>query len=91
MKRCKHINDNGICLKGANSSGNCKLPCSHYESCAYHMEIPGVGLCCEAYYLSKLPNGKQSYYAHFPFCAEANCPIKHPELLKGRILDTERK
>lgn len=54
--------------------------------CEYHLEIPRVGLCCEAYYQSKNANGNKYSWFNFPFCAEENCPLKHPELLEGRTL-----
>lgn len=58
--------------------------------CKYHLEIPTVGLCCEAYYLSKGYKGCQERsWFHFPFCSEENCPLKHPELLKGATLESE--
>lgn len=56
------------------------------ETCQYHLEIPRVGLCCEAYYKSKNSNGREYSWFHFPECTEENCPLKHPELLKGRTL-----
>ena len=30
--QCKHVNKDGICLKGASSSGRCMQYCSHYEA-----------------------------------------------------------
>lgn len=58
--------------------------------CKYHLHIPTVGLCCEAYYLSKGSRGfGQRCWMHFPFCAEENCPLKHPELLQGATLESE--
>ena len=29
--KCKHMRDDGICLKGASSTGMCKEHCSYYE------------------------------------------------------------
>lgn len=55
--------------------------------CKYHIEIPTVGLCCEAYYKSKRNDGKE--WMHFPFCTEENCPLKHSELLEGATLERE--
>ena len=60
------------------------------KGCKYHLQIPTVGLCCEAYYLSKGYRGcQQRCWMHFPFCAEHNCPLKHPELLNGATLESE--
>ena len=28
---CRHMRGDGICLKGATSSGECEAPCSYYE------------------------------------------------------------
>lgn len=84
--KCKHVNKNGHCMKNASSSGCCSMPCSYYES-KYKLRIPGVGVCCEAYYKSKRNDGLE--WMHFPFCSEENCPLKHPELLEGAILETE--
>ena len=56
----------------------------------YKLVIPTVGLCCEAYYLSKGNKGfGQRCWMHFPFCSKENCPLEHPELLKGATLETE--
>lgn len=30
-ERCRHMNDNGSCLKGASSCGYCKRHCSYFE------------------------------------------------------------
>ena len=30
-ERCKHMNDDGICLNGASSNGRCKEHCSYFE------------------------------------------------------------
>ena len=57
------------------------------ENCKYHLEIPAVGLCCEAYYKSKRNDGKE--WMHFPHCNEENCPLKHSELLEGATLESE--
>lgn len=29
--RCRHMNENGFCLKGASSTGMCKQYCSYFE------------------------------------------------------------
>lgn len=63
----------------------CCNKCITREPCKYHLTIPTVGLCCEAYYKSKRNDGKE--WMHFPFCAEENCPLKHPELLMGATLE----
>ena len=31
-KKCKHMREDGFCLKGASSSGRCMMYCSHYET-----------------------------------------------------------
>lgn len=31
-KKCKHMREDGICLKGASSSGRCMQYCSYYET-----------------------------------------------------------
>lgn len=89
MKKCKHMNCKGICTNGNSACDTCKLPCEHYETCKYHIEIPNVGLCCEAYYKSKNAKGKQFAWFHFPFCSDDDCPLKHPELLNGATLEME--
>ena len=48
------------------------------DMCKNQIHIPGVGLCCNAYYNHHKKKGK--LWMHFPFCKEENCPIKHPEL-----------
>ena len=30
--KCKHMKEDGICLKGASSTGMCQKCCSHYET-----------------------------------------------------------
>ena len=55
--------------------------------CKYHLNIPKVGLCCEAYYKAKRNDGRE--WMHFPLCSEANCPLEHPELIEGAILKTK--
>ena len=30
--KCKHMREDGICLKGASSTGMCKEHCSHYAT-----------------------------------------------------------
>ena len=40
----------------------------------------GTPLC---FYYSKVKRKDKKYWAHFPNCADAHCPIKHPELLLG--------
>lgn len=57
------------------------------EACQYFFPIPRAGLCCNAYSESKPTNAnKWRHWAHYPDCTEENCPLKHPELLNGRIL-----
>ena len=53
--------------------------------CEHHLYIPGVGTCCG--YYSKTLDAYGRKFAHYPECAEENCPIKHPELLDGRKLE----
>lgn len=55
------------------------------ETCKYNLDIPGVGMCCDAYSQSKRKDGL--HWAHYPFCATENCPLKHPELLESAILE----
>lgn len=31
-EKCKHVNDNGICLKGVSSCGHCIRHCSYFET-----------------------------------------------------------
>lgn len=82
--KCKHVNKNGICMKNASSSGDCKLPCSYYEG-KYTNIVPGIGICCAAYYQSKRKDGLT--WMHFPKCKEENCPLRHPELLGNATLE----
>ena len=57
------------------------------KSCQYFFVIPKVGICCGAYSESKpTKENKWRHWAHYPECIEENCPLKHPELLKGRTL-----
>lgn len=67
----------------------CCNRCILREPCKYHLDIPTVGLCCEAYYKAKRKDNRE--WMHFPFCSEENCPLKHPELLKGATLEEEDK
>lgn len=53
--------------------------------CKYTFEIPGVGSCCNAYSESKHPRGY--HWAHYPNCCNKECPLVHPELLEGAILE----
>lgn len=87
MKRCKHMSTRGICTNVNALTYICKRPCSYYETCQYNTEIPDVGLCCGAYHKAKRNDGK--HWMHFPFCSEDDCPLKHPELLKGAKLESE--
>ena len=61
--------------------------CQKTEICKYRMFIPNVGTCCGAYAESKRKDGK--YWAHFPICTDENCPLVHPGLLEGAILENE--
>ena len=51
----------------------------------YKIFLPRIGICCRAYSASKRPDGL--HCAHYPDCKEENCPLVHPELLKGAILE----
>ncbi|MCQ2077785.1 MAG: hypothetical protein MJZ20_12300 [Bacteroidaceae bacterium] len=43
---------------------------------------------CNMYYVSIRKDKK--VWAHFPECASKNCPILHPELLKGATVPIEK-
>lgn len=60
------------------------------KPCDYYFTIPKVGVCCKAYSESK-PTSENTWrhWAHYPDCTEENCPLMHPELLKGRKLEME--
>lgn len=59
--------------------------------CQYVMNVPAIDgihpemTLCGAYSKSKRPDGR--WWAHFPECSEAKCPLIHPELLEGAMLD----
>ncbi len=57
------------------------------KNCKYNLNIPNVGMCCKAYYESTRQDGKG--WMHFPSCNESDCPLMHPELLEGAILESE--
>ena len=57
------------------------------NNCEHHFPIPKVGMCCGYYSKTLDEYGKR--FMHFPECKEENCPIKHPELLNGRKLESE--
>lgn len=38
-KKCAHMREDSICLKGTSSSGNCVLACSHYCTEAEHKPV----------------------------------------------------
>ena len=60
------------------------------KSCQYFFPIPKAGICCGAYSASKpTKENRWRHWAHYPECTEENCPLKHPELLEGRTLETE--
>ena len=67
------------------------------NTCEYQLAIPPdvtemtgyAGTLCKAYSKSKRPDGL--HWAHYPECKSENCPLKHPELLKGAILKEEQK
>lgn len=60
------------------------------EPCDYYFPIPRAGMCCKAYSESKpTSENRWQHWAHYPECKEENCPLKHPELLEGRTLETE--
>lgn len=49
------------------------------SACKYPFEIPGIGMCCDAYSQSKRPDGR--HWANYPECEAKNCPRLYPELL----------
>lgn len=53
----------------------------HKDFCEHVMSIPDKGNCCGLYSKAKYEDAR--VYAHYPECKEENCPLKHPELLKG--------
>ena len=55
------------------------------NTCKYELYIPDVGICCAAYSRSKRKDGLE--WMHFPKCMDEKCPLKHPELLEGAILE----
>lgn len=56
--------------------------------CKYQLKFPSdESTHCMAYSWSKRPDGR--HWAHYPCCDPANCPIRHPELLEGAVLDTK--
>ena len=55
------------------------------DNCKYELIFPNDGIVhCDAYSQSKRPDGY--YWAHYPYCKDENCPLKHPDLLEGAIL-----
>lgn len=57
------------------------------ENCQYHIELPGHGICCDYYFHTVDQQGRG--YMHWPTCECLNCPIKNPELLNDRKLESE--
>jgi hypothetical protein len=61
------------------------------ENCRYCMEIPMLKhpmhmvIHCGAYSVSKRKDGL--HWGHYPACKPENCPVIHPELLEGAILE----
>jgi hypothetical protein len=61
------------------------------ENCQYCMEIPMLAnprrsnIHCGAYSASKRKDGL--HWGHYPYCKIENCPVVHPELLKGAVLE----
>jgi len=55
-------------------------------NCKYTLYHPN-GHLCGAYNKSKRKDGK--LWAHYPECKLENCPLRHPELLEGAILEKE--
>jgi len=55
------------------------------EGCNYHIELPNIGLCCNAYSQSKRNDGK--HWSHYPLCNAKDCPKLYPELLKDAELE----
>ncbi len=59
-----------------------------YKSeCEHHFPIPHYAMCCG--YYRKTVDAQGNPFIHYTFCKEENCPIAHPELLKGRKLESE--
>lgn len=83
-ERIKELRENGVSLRKAISVA------FKERHCKYCMYIAHYNEChCGAYSKSKHPSGK--WWAHFPKCKNANCPLKHPKLLDGAKLDLKRK
>lgn len=67
--------------------------------CKYRLNVPAVPsipiykenqTLCGAYSASKpTKENRWRHWAHYPKCAEENCPLKHPSLLEGRTLAEE--
>jgi len=63
------------------------------ENCKYEMPFPDKPppfdgkIHCDAYSESKRKDGL--HWAHYPECKEENCPLIHPELLEGAVLEIE--
>lgn len=57
--------------------------------CKYITPFLDGTIHCGAYVESKRPDGK--LWAHFPKCANKNCPLEHPKLLGNAILETGDK
>ena len=58
--------------------------------CKYTLNVPvchahGPLILCDAYSQSKRPDGY--HWANWPTCEDKNCPLKHPKLLEGAILE----
>ena len=56
--------------------------------CNYQMPTSMIDMdkkiLCGAYHKSKRKDNR--IWAHFPHCKNEDCPIMHPELLKGAVL-----
>jgi hypothetical protein len=86
----KWTGHNGIRLRDGKEWENGWYVKKEVKTCDYHFPLPRFGLCCKAYSESKPSSeNKWRHWAHYPECKEENCPLKHPELLQGRTLETE--
>lgn len=59
-------------------------------TCKFLFPFPDSSMHCNAYYESSV-NGKKHFWAHFPRYEPSKCPVRHPELLKGAVLDDKKE
>ena len=64
---------------------------SEMENCKYKMLFPSDNCNhCMAYSESTPPpTARYRHWAHYPVCANENCPLIHPELFEGHTLKGE--